>query len=102
MSADTDDQQRVHATVPVPVYRKFRAAIPDRGAIQWAMRLVMEVLPEMIDRDEAFKRVFHAEMRRMFEEDRLAQESTSTERFDPRQLGLLDGIESVPIDSEDE
>lgn len=102
MSADEQNQQRVHATVPLAVYRRFRAAFPDRGAIQWAMRMTMEALPEMLDRDEAYKRVFMEQMRTMFEADRVAQSAERTETFDLRQLDLLEGIESESIDEEDE
>lgn len=91
MPDDPADQQRVHGTVPKEVYRLFKQAFPQHGAIQFAIRLVMECLPRMANLDEAYKIAFMQKMAEMYEEDRKAAEiQRRAAMADPRQINFLD------------
>ncbi len=90
MPVDENDQQRVHGTVPKEVYRRFRNQFPQHGSIQWAIRLAMEILPKLPDKDEAYKRIFQNEMEQMYADDKLLRETENRLPMpDPRQLDLL-------------
>lgn len=90
MPIDEADQQRVHGTVPKEVYRMFKSRFPHHGAIQFAIRLVMESLPRMIELDEVYRNVFIEQMQQMYEDDRASQEGKMRLPIDPRQLSMLD------------
>ncbi len=89
MPAEESGQQKVHATVPLETYRRFRRAFPKHGSVQWAMRFALEVLPDLIDRDEAYKEVFAAQMDQMFAADKQTRAATKYLSTDDRQLGIF-------------
>lgn len=106
MPAEESGQQKVHATVPIEAYARFRRAFPKHGSVQWAMRFVLEILPDMIDRDSAYKEVFAAELDKMFAADKESRNATRYLLDDDRQLGIFPTVVTpapvpVPLNFDD-
>lgn len=81
-------QEKVHAIVPRQVKERFMAALPWQGAQQYAIRLVFEVLPEMVSRDDLFATFFMEEMKQMYSEDRARWEAKQRPVVDRRQMDI--------------
>ena len=97
MPAEESGQHKVHATVPVPTFARFRRTFPKHGAVQWAIRMALEVLPTMVDRDEAYKEIFAAEMEKMFADDKRSRSATKYLSDDDRQLGIFPTPLAMPL-----
>jgi hypothetical protein len=102
MPAEESGQQKVNATVPTEAFKRFRKYFPKHGSIQWAIRFAIEVLPDMIDRDEAYKEVFAAELDKMFAADRESRNATKYLSTDERQLGIFPTAITPPASADDD
>jgi len=91
MPEETEAQSRVHATIPTELYRRFRAKFPHQGAIQYAIRLMFEALPEITDRDEAYRAIFIEEMMAMYANDRANWETKN-------RLPIVNSKHTLPLD----
>lgn len=90
MPPDEGDQQRVHGTVPRPAYKYFKTMFPQHGAIQFAIRLVMEALPRMIEMNTVYRDMFIEQMEKMYAADRAEFEKRARPPVDPRQIPMFD------------
>jgi hypothetical protein len=88
MSDDPAQQERVHAMVPKQVKENFARAFPYQGAYQYAIRLILEVMPAMIDRDAAYREILLEEMRKMYADDVASREQRARPLVDMRQLDI--------------
>jgi len=103
MPEDADAQSRVHATIPKEIYNRFRTKFPHNGMIQYAIRLIIEMLPEMADRDEAYKEIAIVHMQSMFAADRAKWEADKRPRITPVDArSPLDAPESSSLDDADD
>lgn len=103
MPEDVDAQSRVHATIPKEVYNRFRHKFPHNGMIQYAIRLIFETLPEMVDRDEMFREIVIAHMQSMFAADREKWEADKRPRITPVDVrSPIDMPEATPLTEADD
>ena len=103
MPEDVEGQERVHATIPKEIKRRFTSTFPHNGMIQYAIRLIIEVLPEMARRDEVYKEIAIKHMQDMFAADRAKWEADKRPRITPVDVrSPLDAPAATLLDEADD